>query len=351
MGGGNCAQTMAADLALAGSEVSLCDLPKFRKNIEPLMKSGSLTKVGLGRKGTTKLERVTTDVGEAIRGTDVIMIAVPAFGHMPFYEAIANKIEDNQIVVSTPGNWGALKLFNLLKKQGIHKNIKIAETSTCMHICRASENWLGPGTVRIVMERTKVQIAAIPAKDTDVVLNRLKPVYPILIPAINVIETSLNNSNIVYHGPVVLMNTGWIEHTEGEFMIYRDGLTPSIGRCIDALCEERDAILKALNILPQPRPESTYEETINSQWVHDPCEVGPPSLRHRYITEDIPHGLVPLADLGNRLGVETPLSDSMITLASKANQIDYWTEGTTLEKLGLAGLKPEEIRNSPLFSN
>ncbi len=39
MGGGNNAQTMAADLALAGFTVNLCDLPKFAKNIEPLMHS------------------------------------------------------------------------------------------------------------------------------------------------------------------------------------------------------------------------------------------------------------------------------------------------------------------------
>jgi hypothetical protein len=33
----------------------------------------------------------------------------------------------------------------------------------------------------------------------------------------------------------------------------------------------------------------------------------------------------------------------MIALASIVNQIDYWKEGISLEKLGLAGLKPEEI--------
>jgi opine dehydrogenase len=346
MGGGNNAQTMAADLALAGFEVNLCDLPQFAKNIEPLMQSKQIEKYGTaqttGRTGLAKLEKVTTDVGEAIAQVDIILIAVPAYGHMGFYEALADRVDDGQIVVTVPGNWGALRLFNLLKKRGIQKSVKIAETSICTQICRAAERFMGPGKVRVILESASVQIAAIPANDTETVFQAVNKLYPQLTPANNVIETSLNNSNMVYHGPLMIMNAGWIEHTEGQFMIYRDGVTPSIGRAMDAVGDERDAVMKKLGFIPIPR-EPHYEEIRSSTWVDDPCEVGPPSLQHRYITEDIPYGLVPLAYLGDLLNVPTPVCDAMIELSSLANQVNYWHEGLTLSKLGLDGLKPEEI--------
>ena len=350
MGGGNNAQTMAADFALAGFKVNLCDLPQFSKNIEPMMNSRQIEKYGpvgtVGQTGLAKLEKVTTNVGDAIKGGKVITLAVPAFGQMAFYKALAPNLEKDQIVVTLPGNWGALKLFNLLKKMRIKKNVNIAETDRCAFICRKAESFLGPGKARVVMERHSIQIAAMPAKNTGAVLDVLKTLnhvgFPKLIPATNVIETSLNNSNIIVHGPIVLMNTGWLEFTEGKFMIYRDGATPSIGRCVDAIRNERNTLLEALGISSQSN-EPFYEEIIKSRWVHDPCELGPSSLKHRYITEDIPFGLVPMSNLGDKLNVTTPVSDAMIELASVANQVNYWKEGITLEKLGLSGLKPEEI--------
>ncbi len=346
MGGGNSAQTMAADLALAGHKVNLCDLPEFSENIQPLMETKQIEKYGSlntqGRTGLAKLEKVTTDVKEAIKQVDLILIAVPAYKHMAFYEALAKELEDGQTIVTIPGNWGALRLYNLLTKMGIKKDVKIAETNVCMCICRAAEAFLGPGKVRVILERDIIQIAAMPAKDTGTVFETLKPLFANLTPAANILETSLNNGNLVIHGPLMLMNAGWLEHTNGRFMIYRDGLTPSVGSVADAIGDERDRINRTLGFIPLPR-ESHYQRIKAAEWPKDPCEVGPQSLNHRYITEDIPFGLVPLAYLGDLLDVPTPVSDAIIELSSTANHSNYWKEGLTLEKLGLDGLKPEEI--------
>jgi opine dehydrogenase len=346
MGGGNSAQTMAADLALAGHDVTLCDLPRFAKNIRPLMEKREIEKCGslgtTGRTGLAKLKKVTTDVGDAVRRVDLIMIAVPAYGHLAFYKAFADCLEDGQGVLILPGNWGALRLFNLLERSGNKKKVWVAETNRCMHICRAGEHWLGPGKVRVVLERGTVQVAAMPGRETRAVLDILKPLYANLAPAKNVLETSLGNSNIVLHGPLVLMNAGWIEHTAGQFMIYRDGVTPSVGKMMDAIGNEQEAILKALGFTPSPR-KPFYDQIKDSDWVKDPCEVGPPHLQHRYISEDIPYGLVPLTYWGDLLGVPTPASDAMIEVSSIANQVNYRKEGLTLRALGSDGLTPKEI--------
>lgn len=346
LGGGNSAQTMAADLALQGFHVNLCDLPQFAKNVEYLMKTGEIEKYGSigtsGRTGLTKLNMVTTDMGEAVRHVDIIIIAVPAYGHMTFYESLAEHLEDGQIVVTLPGNWGALRLFNYLKEKELKKTVKIAETDRCMHICRAAESWLGPGKVRVIIERGEVKIAAIPAGDTAEVLKVLQPIYPQLKPAAHVLETSLNNSNSIVHGPLVLMNAGWIEHTRGQFMIYRDAATPAVGEVVDAIRDERDAVTEGFDLLSIPDPPF-YERIKNAQWPKDPCETGPPDLQHRYISEDIPYGLVPLTYLGDLLNVPTPVCDAIIELSSKVNRVNYWEEGLTLESLGLKLQTPGEI--------
>ena len=346
LGGGNSALTMAADLALEGLQVSLCDLPRFAINLKPIMQSRQIEKYGSrgteGRTGRGELHNVTTNLHEAVKGVDLIFIAVPAYAHLPFFKALIGELEDGQIVVVFPGNWGALRLHNLLQKEGTNKKVLVAETSRCMHICRAAEPWLGPARVRVIIERGTVQIAAMPGNNTQKVLDVLKGIYPNLTPARNVLETSLNNGNIVVHGPLVLMNAGWIEHTGGQFMIYRDGVTPAVGRAMDAIGGERDAVLQAFGIRP-PARGAFYDQNKDAAWTRDPCETGPPDLRHRYISEDIPFGLVPLAYLADLVDVSTPISDAMVALSSLVNRVDYWRKGLTLKQLGLAGLDSEAI--------
>jgi opine dehydrogenase len=346
MGGGNSAHTMAADIALGGLEVNLCDLPVFQRNIQEVMETRRIEKVGSaatrGKTGIAELNKATTDIPDAVKNVDVVMLAIPAYGHMEFFQSLLGSLEEGQIVIVLPGNWGAIRLFNFLRSMGFKKRVFIGETDRCMHICRASESWLGPGKARVILERPVVRLSAMPASDTPAVFHPMKTIYPQLVPAHHVVETSLNNFNPIIHGPLVLMNAGWIEHTAGQFMIYRDGATPAIGSVVDAIADERDAVLQKFGLATDMR-EPFYDLVKNAEWCKDPCETGPPNLQHRYLTEDIPYGLVPLAYLGDVVGVPTPMSDALVELASKVNHVNYWKDGLTLERLGFAGLRHEEI--------
>ncbi|TVR10984.1 MAG: hypothetical protein EA385_02110 [Salinarimonadaceae bacterium] len=337
-GGGNSAQTMAADLALLGHDVTLFDLPEYASSIAAAMSSFTLEKYGSidtrGPTGLARLANVTTDLGEAIDGAEAIFIAVPAYAHPTFFEAIGPHLRPGQIVAIMPGNWGAYRLRRHLLSRGLGEGVYVAETDLCMHICRAAEPFLGPGKVRVVLERGAVRLAAVPRADTAHVMERLSPVYPVLQAAGSVLETSINNSNIIAHGPLVLMNAGWLEHTGGDFMIYRDGVTPSVGRVTDAIAKERDAVAHLFGF-PILSTRNTYEDTRNARWVLDPCEIGPPDLKHRYISEDIPFGLVPLSSIASTLGLQLPVTNAMIEISNVSNEVDYWADGLTIETLGL----------------
>jgi opine dehydrogenase len=46
------------------------------------------------------------------------------------------------------------------------------------------------------------------------------------------------------------------------------------------------------------------------------------------------------------MGVETPTMNAVIELANTLLGRDFWAEGRTLERLGLAGMAAEEIRRA-----
>ena len=69
------------------------------------------------------------------------------------------------------------------------------------------------------------------------------------------------------------------------------------------------------------------------------------SLDTRYISEDVPMSLVPLAHLGKLARVETPTIDAIIELASVIHKTDYRLEGRTLEKMGLDHCPIAELGN------
>jgi opine dehydrogenase len=50
----------------------------------------------------------------------------------------------------------------------------------------------------------------------------------------------------------------------------------------------------------------------------------PADLHNRFITEDIAYGLVTWADLGDLAGVETPLMDAVVRIASSIHGVNYF---------------------------
>jgi opine dehydrogenase len=68
-----------------------------------------------------------------------------------------------------------------------------------------------------------------------------------------------------------------------------------------------------------------------------------PTLEHRYIFEDVPTGLVPIASMGEMLDVRCPSLKMLVSLASTMLGIDFWSQGRTVERLGLRGMTVEEI--------
>ena len=172
-------------------------------------------------------------------------------------------------------------------------------------------------------------------------------------PAKNIMQTTLQNGNPIIHPAITLCNVGLIERTNGDFYFYEDGVTPAVGRLVDAVDKERVNIARKLGVTVLPDPELGMlqgyqtENNYNTSYQKAPGYKGikaQSSLDYRYFNEDVGYGLVFMSTLGAQIGVPAPHMDSIITLVSTIMQRDYRKERKrTMETLGLSGKNAEEL--------
>lgn len=347
LGAGHGGQAMAGHLGLMGCEVTLYNRSQDR--IGPIEIAGGIELTGQVE-GVGKLALVTTDIELAIKGAQLIMVVVPANGHAPLAEAVAPYLADGQIVVLHPGRTGgALEFFNTIRSKGCVADVIVSEASTLIYACRM----LNPAKVHIFGIKNIIPVAAIPSYRTPEVINKLNSVYPQFVPGDNVLKTSLDNIGAIFHPALTILNAGRIESTHGEFEFYMDGATPAVARVLETLDKERVAVAAALGIRAMSAREwlyVAYDAPGRTLFEAMQANIGykgitaPPTTLMRYITEDIPMSLVPIASIGDHLGVPTPMIDSMIHLASVIHETDYWGEGRTVDTMGLSELSVKQIR-------
>jgi opine dehydrogenase len=349
IGAGNGGRAMAAHLAVMGFPVTLYN--RTPENVAAIKTRGGIELLphGGGPHGFGQLKLVTSDVGEALERAEVIMVVVPATAHADVAKVVAPHLRDGQIVVLNPGRTGgALEFVHVLRTCGCQADVTVAEAETLIYACRSE----GPAQARIFRVKEAVPLAALPASRTPQVLNTISSAYPLFIDGVSVLHTSLNNMGAIFHPALTLLNAGRIESTDGEFQFYVDGVTPSVACVLETLDRERVTVAASLGIQARSGLEwlrMAYDatgENLHEAMHNQPGYRGikaPPTLNHRYITEDVPMSLVPIAALGQRFGVRVRGMDSIVRLACIVHHTDYWRRGRTLDRLGVEGLSVGEV--------
>lgn len=352
LGAGNGGLASAADLTLRGFDVRL--FSRSSAAVNPVREAGGIRLDGAAGAGHASVPVVTTELGAAITGADLVMLTVPATAITAYAAELATVLTPGQSVLLNPGGTGgALALAHGLRRHGFPGGVAIGETATLTYACRRQ----GPAQVRISNVAPSVPFAALPGKVGDELASLVSRLYPAIHLRPTVLHTGLVNINAVEHPPQALLNSGWIEHTGGDFYFYREGTTPAVGRVIDQVDAERLAIAEAMGVSVESFPEAFHHAGYTTA---DAAATGsayaclqaseanwwfaaPDTLDHRYVHEDVGHGLVPWSGWAALAGVATPVINSLITIASTVSGVDYATQGLTTETMGIAGVPGPDL--------
>ena len=342
LGGGNTAFSMAANLALAGFETLVWEHPDFAQTLDPIRDSLTIHLDGTARTGAAKLAGVTTDPAEALAWSETLVCSVPSYAHAPFVEQLRPHLRPGHLLALLPGNLGALAVANALREAGV-AGVIVAESDTAPYVCRKS----GPDRAVIWGTVSGLGIGVEPASQTEEAMPVLRQLFPGAVAYGSALEAGLSALNPVVHPPGVLMNAGRIERSRGEFWFYEEGVTPSVVKVIEGVDRERLALGAALGLNLKPvaeafhaagfGPQGDLWATINGSRMLTALRA-PGQVETRWLTEDIPYGLATWALLGDRLGVETPVMDALVTLASAMLGLDFRAETRDLGILGLSAM-------------
>jgi len=346
LGAGNGGCAAAADLTMRGHSVALFDLPRFAERLTPIRERGGIEIIG---EGFARVDTITTDIAEAMRGAEFVFNPVPAFAHEVFARTCAPYVEDGQTIV-TWGKGGACLIYGqVFREAGVGADVALGDTNTLPY----GATRMGPTEVRIEARVMELITAAFPGRLIGRVMAALKAAFPeySIRPAKSVLESILVDYNAITHPAPMICNAARIERGDPTFCLFdKTANTPAVVNLIKLVDRERMALARALGIEAYTLEEEIYHVGWNPkgrehegvQPLYDAihtekleiCE-GPFRLDTRHLTEDVPYGLFTYCELGRMLGVPTPVSDALVTIASGLLDRDFRAEGRSLAKLGI----------------
>ena len=318
LGAGNAGSAVAADLSMKGHEVTL-------------IKTGYIHKV-------------TRDI-EEIRGAEIVVIYIQTRFHEPLIERIAPYLEDDQIVLINPGYLSTAYML----KHCPDKKLIIAEAESSFIDGRIME----PGLFRVGFRNVRNPIGIFPASRKEEAIAKLDQMQERFVYLNSVVEAALHNPNLIVHTVGSVMSIPRIEKSHGDFCMYHEAYSrdnPATWAILEALDAEKMNVLEKLGFPRLPYVEAckyrnSLDDDMDAKEVFldyaemDTRAKGPTKVDSRYISEDVPQGLVMLEALGKALDVLTPIATALIEIASVALGRDLRAEGRTPEKLGVENIQ------------
>mgnify|MGYP000895680133 CR=1 FL=1 len=339
LGAGNGGTAVAAELSYKGHEVTLIKTSNSMhdQNFDYLFKNGgAVNLIENGETRTARIQRVTRDVS-LISESEIVIVYIQTNFHEDLIKRIKPHLRDGQILLLNPGY---LSTAYVLRHCG-GMDLTVCEAQSSFLDCRISE----PGTIKIGFRNVRNPLGIYPSGRTEAAREKLDKLgFPFYyLPS--VIEAGLHNPNLIVHTVGAVMSIPRIEKTNGEYCMYHEVFTPSVWRILEALDGEKMDVMEKLGCRRVPYVEACkFRNTLDDS--RDAKEVffwyasmptrakGPVAVDSRYISEDVPQGLVLLESLGRKLNVKTPVCTALIEIASAALGRDLRLEGRTIERLG-----------------
>ncbi|WP_422009369.1 NAD/NADP octopine/nopaline dehydrogenase family protein [Reyranella sp.] len=344
VGAGSIAFGMAAFLECEGHKATLWspsgERTKALAAVEPLVAAGAI-------EGSLK-PAVATSAETLVADAEVLLIALPAYGHKLVFERIAPHITAAQtVIVSSHASFGALYLSRLLAARGI--TVPIVAWGTTLVSGRQS----GLAKVQVNTVRKTVDLATLPTSRSAEGLALCQSLFgDRFVDRQSLLAIALSNLNPTIHMGIALGNMTRMERAEtwGQ----AENVTPKIGRLLEELDRERLAVAMALGLevrtifqhlnLSFGVPLGSAHEMHQAMHALGKSGAGPTTADSRYVTEDVPFGLVPTAKLGRLAGSPAPLHEAGVSLFSAMYGRDFTAENDLLAALDIDSLSLSQLQ-------
>lgn len=292
---------------------------------------------------------VAGDVAE-FAAMDVIIVCVLGNGHRAVFEALAPVLRSGQsVIISSHCSLGALHLSRLIAARGL--DVPVVAWATTL---TGGPKINGQPHVRLL--RGELDVATLPASKLEHGLALSRHLFKARFsPSATMLAIALSNLNPPIHMANAMLNFTRIE--KAEVWANYGCITEGVGRLVEALDTERLAIAAAfgehvrsarehyLKSFPGLVPGRVDELSAQVDARRKGTAPGPTSADTRYITEDLPFGIHPVAMLGRLAGVDVRVHEAGLTLMGAVYGRDLAAENDLLPVVGLARMDVTLLRS------
>jgi opine dehydrogenase len=290
----------------------------------------------------------TLEIAEAIEDANVIIVAVPGNGHKAVIDLLAPHVRGDQLIaISSHMSLSALYLSLQLSTGGADCAISAWATTAI------TGRRIRSGEVCVTTVRRHVVASTVRSEDYGESERILSSLFgDIFMQAPDLMAATLTNVNPGTHLAVALCNLTRMEYGEqwGSYC----GISGAVGRLIESLDSERINLATRFGFYVQTvqdhlhesfgLPRGSVADMAAEQHIRrNGAPAGPVALEHRYVTEDVPFGIVPLVKFGRIAGVEMRLHQAGLELISALYGRSFAAENDILPHLNIDNLSGEEL--------
>lgn len=347
LGGGHGSYAAAVEMTERGHDVWFWR--RDQESFGPVLATGRIGITDYRGSREVKIHRPTTSLEEAVEGAELILCPLPATAQPDMARALAPLLRPGQVVFLPPGTFGSYLFAQALRQSGNRSDVAFAETGTLPNLVRKH----GAADVVVSGYGKHLPTGVFPAKHSERALRVLKAAYPGVEPVRDVLSAALMNAGPIIHPPLILMNAGPLEHFP-SWDIHSEGTQPSIRRVTNSLDNERITTREALGYKPPHFPLRDHYAKDGAEWMygraaHEQLTASGDwrekidLLTHRYMLEDTKLGLAFLVSVARWAGLELPVAQGLLAIASAVVGESFRQTGRTLESLGLARLDRQQM--------
>lgn len=295
---------------------------------------------------------------DVCKEADLILMPLPAFAHETILLEIAPFLKNEAIIGAIPARSGfeytALKILKDNKKE----KVKIFGMQTLPWACRIKEY---ASKVDILGQKRSVGIAAFPHKTTSELALFLTHLLDLKIETLpNMLTLSLANVGQIIHPGIMyglFKGKEELRYQKEEIPLFYQGVTKEISETLKMMSDEILALTKEIKNIDKSINLNhvldlqdwliySYEDSIADKSTLQSCFVtnsayqglrAPmkridndyflPDFQARYLTEDVPYGLVVTKAIAQLAKVNMPVIDEVILTISKWIGKEYIKRG------------------------